>query len=182
MKFETLATERLLLRKLTPKEYKFIFENYSRAQVKKELALANEAEYRKELSKFKKGVATYNRSFVQFQLIDKETGEIIGGCGYHTWYLEHSRAEIGYGLLKDAYKNKGIMTEAIKPVIEYGFYTMNLNRIEALIGPDNDASIKLIKKFNFKQEGYMRQHYFKNNFLMDSLIFALLKEEYESGK
>ena len=70
------------------------------------------------------------------------------------------------------------MSEAVKAIIEYGFKTMNLNRIEACIGPANIASQNLVKKFGFSREGYLRQHYIRNEEIQDSLIFSLLKEEY----
>ena len=115
-------------------------------------------------------------------MVYKGTGEIIGGCGFHNWLTEHRKAELGYALTKDEYKGKGLMTEALENVIAYGFGKMNLNRIEACIGPENIPSLKLVKKFGFKEEGYLRQHYFKDNVLQDSIIFSLLKEEYARMK
>jgi ribosomal-protein-alanine N-acetyltransferase len=70
------------------------------------------------------------------------------------------------------------MTEAVKPILQYGFEQMNLNRIEACTGPENVASIKILQKFGFKQEGYLRQHYYGKDQIYDSLIFSLLKAEY----
>lgn len=58
----------------------------------------------------------------------------IGWCGYHTWYIDHRRAEIGYAIRSDEYKAQGIMTEVMNAVLRYGFEVMNLHRIEAFIG------------------------------------------------
>ncbi len=177
MNFETLTTERLILRKFTPEEFKHIFENYTESEIRKLLGITSDADFIKENEKYKKGYDSYNRSLVYFQLIDKQSNHIIGGCGFHNWFPEHSRAELGYGLTIEKYKQKGLMTEAMKPIIEYGFNNMNLIRIEACVGPNNLASLKLIKKYNFTQEGYLRKHYFQNGILHDSLIFSLLKGE-----
>ncbi|ESU27601.1 acetyltransferase, ribosomal protein N-acetylase [Flavobacterium limnosediminis JC2902] len=177
MNFELLETNHLILRKLTPEVYAFVFQHYNDDELKVFLGFSTEDELSKEKIKFEKGMTTYNRSFVNFQLIDKQTNAIIGACGFHTWFTEHNRAEIGYALFSESHKGKGIMTEALKAVIGYGFKTMNLNRIEALIGPNNEASLRLVQKLNFTKEGHLRKHYFKNGFAEDSVVFSLLREE-----
>ena len=96
----------------------------------------------------------------------------------HVWYLDHNRAEIGYALTDNPEKSKGLMTEAMNSILKYGFEEMKLHRIEAFIGPENIPSLKLVAKFNFKKEGVLRQHYFKNDKMEDSAVFALLKDEY----
>jgi ribosomal-protein-alanine N-acetyltransferase len=55
---------------------------------------------------------------------------------------------------------------------------MYLHRIEALVGPHNIPSLKLVKSFGFREEGRLREHYFINNQLEDSIVFSLLKREY----
>ena len=182
MDFELFTTERLLLKKWTPREFNYLFENFTEKQIRKELGFTKDSEYLRELEKYKEGYSSFKRSLVHFQLIDKMTGKIIGACGYHNWMIEHHRAELGYALSKDDYKNIGIMTEALSMVIDHGFKQLGLNRIEACVGPDNIPSIKLLKKFSFTQEGHLRQHYIKDNVIHDSLIFSLLKEEYKPKK
>jgi ribosomal-protein-alanine N-acetyltransferase len=71
------------------------------------------------------------------------------------------------------------MKEALKPIIDYGFNQMKLNRIEALIAPNNIPSLKLIKHFNFKEEGLLKNHYLKDGVYEDSLFFGLLAHEYQ---
>ncbi|MND70827.1 putative ribosomal N-acetyltransferase YdaF [compost metagenome] len=72
------------------------------------------------------------------------------------------------------------MTEALKPIIQYGFETMKLNRIEAFLSPDNIPSLKLVQKFGFTKEGHLREHYNKDNKLEDSAVYSLLKSEYKA--
>jgi [ribosomal protein S5]-alanine N-acetyltransferase len=176
--FELLQTERLLLRKISPKELNYFFENCSEETIRKELNILTDSQFAKEKEKFNKGYSDYRRSLLGFQLIDKTTREIIGNCGYHNWQAEHRRAEIGYDLAKDEFKRKGLMSEAMKAVIDYGFGSMKLIRIEACVSPNNEASLKLLQKFNFVKEGYLRQHYYKDGVMEDSLFFSLLKEEF----
>lgn len=76
-------------------------------------------------------------------------------------------------------RSQGLMTEALHAVIEHGFTKMNLHRIEALVGIENTPSLKLMQKFKFTQEGILRQHYFINDKYEDSVVFSLLREEYD---
>jgi [ribosomal protein S5]-alanine N-acetyltransferase len=178
MTFEILTTERLLLRKLSPETFDYIYANYSNEQLIDFLGLENEDQLATEKNKFEKGLTTYNKSFLYFQLLDQTTKKIIGWCGFHTWYLNHFRAEIGYGLFDENLKNKGIMTEAMKAVLDYGFHQMQLNRIEAFIGTNTIPSLQLVEKYGFTKEGILRSHYLKNNVMEDSVVYSLLKTEY----
>ncbi len=180
--FETIETERLILRKLTPSTYRQIFETLSDAEIMKTLGLADEEALHKEKQKQQNGLSTYNRSFVNFQILDKESKQILGACGFHTWYTEHARAEIGYALTNEDTKAKGMMSEAMKAVLHYGFEHMRLNRVEAMIGPNNIPSLKLAAKFGFTEEGKLRSHYCKKGNIEDSVVFGLLREEYEASQ
>lgn len=182
MEFEVLNTERLLLRKITPEGIKYLFQNYSEEEVKRQLGLSTENELIKEREKSIGGYTTYDRSILQFKLILKDTEEVIGSCGFHNWYFAHRKAELGYAISKEEHKMKGYMSEAVNEIIEYGFASMNLNRIEACVGPDNLASLSLIKKFGFVKEGYLRQHYISDGHIYDSVVFSLLKEEYRGKR
>jgi [ribosomal protein S5]-alanine N-acetyltransferase len=177
MKFETITTERLVLRKLGPEDFQHLFENASESEIKYILGLNDDEDYLKDKERFL-GSSGYNRSFVFFQILERENMNVIGSCGFHNWHPLHLRSEMGYILKYDQYKNKGIMTETIPPILEYGFSRMKLNRIEAQVGPENIPSLRLLKKFGFQQEGILRKHYVVDKVAEDSLIFSLLKEEY----
>lgn len=173
----TLETERLILKRLTPDDFIFLFENYTEDEIKRFLGYTKEEEFIKEKNKYENGYTNFNRSFEYFQMIDKETKTIFGGLGFHNWFLDHRRAELGYAIRHEDFKNKGFMTEALKPILEHGFEKMNLHRIEAFVGKDNVPSLKLMEKFDFVPEGKMREHYFINGCFEDSLVFSKLKSD-----
>ncbi len=177
MIFETIETKLLILRKLTDEVYQYLLNNYTDSEIMEHLGIKTAEELANEKEKIKQSYTSYGKTLLLFQLIDKETDTVIGWCGYHTWYTKHFRAEIGY-VLDDPFKNKGLMTEALKRIIEYGFNNMNLNRIEAFVGKDNIPSLKLMENFGFSQEGLLKEHYNNNGVLEDSLLFALLKNNY----
>ena len=177
MEIEQIITNRLRLRKLTPEVYPYIYEHYTDEELMEFLGLKSSEELSVEKEKYRLGLSTHFISFVNFQLLDRQTGMHLGGCGFHTWYPKHRRAEIGYQLNLESLKKQGLMSEAMPAILAYGFTAMNLNRVEACIGQGNTASIQLVKKFGFIQEGNLREHYNKEGKLQDSLIFSLLKKE-----
>lgn len=166
------------LREINPAVMNTLFSTGTDKEIMHFLGLPSHAELAFEKDKFSKGITTFNRSFTYFQLLHKTDERIIGWCGFHTWMIQHFRAEIGYTLFDESLRRQGFMGEAIAPIIHFGFTQMNLNRIEAMIGPQNTASIRLVQRLGFKKEGLMRQHYCKNGIPEDSAVFALLKEEY----
>lgn len=70
------------------------------------------------------------------------------------------------------------MSEVLNTVLHYGFETMQLRRVEAFISPDNMASLNTVKKFGFTREGQLRSHYVKGEQIEDSVVFSLLRGEY----
>lgn len=177
---EIFNTERLSLKKLSPEQIAQLFHNEPREEFMKLFGLQNEEEYLREKHKIEGGYKTYDRSILHFLIVLKDRFEVIGRGGFHNWYPAHSKAELGYALYSDEHKQKGYMSEAVAFMLHYGFMQMDLNRIEACVGPTNTASLSLIRKFGFTQEGYLRKHYIKNGEVQDSLIFSLLKEEYKA--
>ncbi len=98
---------------------------------------------------------------------------LIGTICFWNIQKEHYRADIGYALHPD-HQGKGIMQEAITPVLEYGFKTMKLHSIEANVNPNNLSSIKLVERNNFVREAYFTGNYFYNGKFLDSAIYSLL--------
>jgi [ribosomal protein S5]-alanine N-acetyltransferase len=141
--------------------------------------LRTEDELVQKKQTWQNGLTMFNKSFLYFQLVKKDNGENIGWCGFHTWYIQHYRAEIGYILTNDAERGNGYMKEALSEIVKYGFEKMNLHRIEAFIGPTNIPSLKLVDSLGFVKEGHLREHYFKDGKVEDSVLFSLLKTEFK---
>lgn len=139
-----------------------------------------EEEYQKDLKRWQGSYTTFNKDILYFLIREKEKENVIGWCGYHTWYTDHDRAEIGYGLYFDEYKKKGYMTEALKEILRFGFEEMNLHRIEAMVAEYNIPSVRLLLNNNFEKEGCLREHYLINGKHEDSWVYSLLKKEWKS--
>jgi ribosomal-protein-alanine N-acetyltransferase len=173
-----IETQRLKLTGYSSQDMNFIFENFSKDEIKKILGHRTEEDYQKEEYKYKNGYASYNRDFILFLLTEKVTNTIIGGSALHNWNKEHHRAEIGYIISDENFKRKGLMTEAVSAVIDYGFNKLNLHRIEAHVGSNNIASLRIIENHQFTKDGLLRQHYFVADKYEDLNLFSLLYNEY----
>lgn len=179
MTFQTIETERLLIQKLDSETMNQIFELNNDDEIRKILGITTDDEFARQKKIHQQGYESYNRKMLNFQIVEKESSVIIGNCGFHTWNPQHHRAEIGYALNIDEFKNKGFMKEALEKIIEFGFEEMKLNRIEALIDENNIPSKKLLEHFGFNWEGVMRGHYLVNGIFEDSVLYSLLQSEYK---
>lgn len=178
MKNQTeIITERLILKSVTPQLIKTLFTEKSEDQIKLFFG-ANEAEYNRLKNMFENGIETYNISLFYFLIHDKKSNRVMGECGFHTWNKTHRRAELFYSLKNDGDKQKGIMSEALIKILDFGFHELQLHRIEALIADENTASKKILERFNFKKEGTMREDYLVDGKNEDSECYSLLKWEF----
>lgn len=177
-----LETERLFLREMTPDLYNSLFSSCSEREIKSYLGLTTAAEYKEAKRRFEEGTTTYFTSFKHFHLLDKHGNRVIGRCDFHTWVPSHKRAEVGYTMTSEAHKNKGLMIEALRAVLSFGFEQMGLYRIEAMASPRNVPSLQLLKRYGFQKEGLLRNHYMVNDVLEDSVMFSLLRPEFEEQK
>lgn len=173
-----IETKRLKLTGFSPQDMTIIFENFSKEDIKKILGHATDEDYQEEAYKYKNGYASYNRSFILFLVSEKTSNKIIGRCGLHNWNKEHNRAEIGYNISDENYKRKGLMTESVSAIIDYGFNKLKLQRIEALVGSNNIPSLKIMEKHRFIKEGLLRKHYHIADKYEDSVLFSILYNEY----
>jgi ribosomal-protein-alanine N-acetyltransferase len=95
---------------------------------------------------------------------------------------KHSRAEIGY-VIGRKYWGEGLMTEAVKEVIRFGFERMNLNRIQATCFPENIGSYRVMEKAGMKFEGTLREQMFIKGRFQDLKLYSILRKEYyEQGE
>lgn len=106
-----------------------------------------------------------------------EDGALIGNCTLFRLDEESRKAEIGYGLLGSAF-GKGYMNEALISLLEYGFSTLNLNRVQAEIDPKNTNSAKSLERIGFSKEGVLRESCIANGAISDSALYGLLQSEW----
>ena len=70
------------------------------------------------------------------------------------------------------------MTEALRAALQHGFEKMELNRIEAIVYPENTASLRLLERLGFQQEGLLCQSFRQGDKYYDHLLLSLLQDEW----
>jgi ribosomal-protein-alanine N-acetyltransferase len=104
-----------------------------------------------------------------------EPDKLLGIIGYYRMKPEHYRAEVGYMLFPE-YHGKGIGSEALQKVIQYGFNEMKLHSIEAILDPENKGSEKVLIKNGFVKEGHFIENEFYEGRFLDTLIYSKLNK------
>lgn len=178
MQFPFIETLRLKLLMLSPKDIAHVFAMHTRQEAIQFFGFTSDAEYDIEKRKSDGGFTTYRTKLIKFLLIEKSTGVTVGTCSFHNWYPADNRTEIGYNIYRDADKQKGLMSEAVARIIDYGFLDLGLQRIEAMVDPENIPSLKIMARHQFKKEGVLRKRYNVNGVQCDAIVFSILKDEY----
>lgn len=172
--FPAINTERLVLRELTPADVNEMFFLRSDERVMTYLDKAPEKSTEETFAIIKTITDNSQNNNAIFWVITlKDDNKMIGSICY--WRIEkaHYRAEIGY-VLHPSQHRKGIMDEAMKAVLQYGFETMKLHSVEANINPANTESMKLLEKNGFVKEAYFKENYYYDGKFLDSVIYSLI--------
>lgn len=174
----TLFTQRMRLEGYDDESLKALFDSKTESEIQKQLGLTN-AELARHKKMYADGFGAYNHSLFVFVLSDLESGRVLGECGFHSWNKQHHKADIFYNLKDDEFKKKGLMTEALKAVLNYGFNELQLNRIQALVADYNTPSVRLLDKYGFVFEGTLHADYLVDGVFEDSDCYSLLRQNWQ---
>jgi len=112
------------------------------------------------------------------EVIEGASTKPIGNCSLHEVDSKDHKAIFGMVIGEKDYWSKNYGTEAARLLINYGFQQLNLHRISSGAFAFNERSIKLHKKVGFREEGRLRQAFFKNGQYHDLVMFGILREEW----
>ncbi len=125
-----------------------------------------------------KATAEQGGRSVNWAIRRRKDQHLIGGIGFLDLVIGQShKAEIGYWLAKPFW-HKGIMTQAIRVVVSYGFDSLQLKRVTATCFEFNKGSARVLEKNGFKLEGTLRNHYEKNGRFHNGKYYGLLVEDF----
>ena len=111
-----------------------------------------------------------------FAIYNKLNGTFMGLFGLKLGNKKYKRAEVWYKI-HSAYWNKGIATEVLTRMINYGFDELNLHRIQAGVALGNIGSIKVLEKVGFIREGRGRQILPLKSSWSDNYEFSILETD-----
>lgn len=139
---------------------------------------------RDELSRsaFRRRVRHYQREAREdmgyaFLIFSESDDELIGGLTMSNVRRGVTQsAVLGYWMGKP-FAGRGYMTEAVRAVVNFGFETLHLHRLEAATMPHNIASIRVLEHNGFRREGFARGLLRINGAWEDHVLHALLCDE-----
>ena len=178
----SLETERLILRKMTLGDAKAVFAYASDPEVTRYVIWERHRTLGDSVRFLNSLVEGYeNTEEVSWGIVYKGDRRFVGGCSIVGWNPDHARAEIGYVLSKE-YWGRGLMPEAVRAMIRFGFERMGLNRVEARCISDNAASARVMEKAGMTYEGTLREREFIKGIYRDIKVYSILKSEYRRGE
>lgn len=176
----TLETEHLVLRRISLLDAEDMHEYAADPEVSQYLtwtphpSIAYTREYLEYLdTRYSIG------DFFDWAIVERASGKMIGTCGFTRFRCEDDCAEVGY-VLNRSFWGRGYAAEAVRAVIDFGFRTLSLQRIEAKFLEGNDRSLRVTEKVGMKLEGYLRSSMRVKGALCTVGISSILRSEYEA--
>lgn len=175
-----IETQRLLLRKVRVNDASDIYEYSCRKETSEYLLWDTHPfySYTVELTKFLQKEYNAGR-YMDFALVYKETGKMIGTAGFTTEDLKNKCCEVGYVISPD-YWGKGLATEALNAIINLAFCHFKMNRVEAKYMIENTVSRKVMEKCGMTFEGVLRSKMLVKGAFRDIGVCSVLSHEYFS--
>jgi ribosomal-protein-serine acetyltransferase len=103
-------------------------------------------------------------------------GSIVGVIGYNHIDKQNRIGSIGYWLAEN-YQKQGIMTTSCQTICDYGFTTLNLNRLVINCATDNQSSRLIPERLGFIHEGTMRDAEWLYDRFVNHEIYSLLDRD-----
>ena len=174
-----IETDRLLLRRFTLDDAGAMYKNWaSDPDVTKFLTWPAHSGINVSKAVLEEWVSLYaEENYYQWAIVLKEHGnDPIGSISAVRMDEEIDTVHIGYCLGKEWWR-RGIMSEALKAVMDFFFDEVGANRIESRHDPRNPHSGMVMKKCGMKYEGTLRSSDKNNQGICDACWYALLKSE-----
>lgn len=192
-RFPALSTERLQLREVTLQDMDAAAELYGNSVMmktrpghNKHLPIQANKESREPRFQEREAIAYRIQEWfmtpyqeqrgIRFGIYLNNSNRMIGSCGFSHWDKAHYKAELVYELHPE-YRKRGFLKEALGALTDFGFDTMELNRIEARIEGSNQADQRMLLSLGFRHEGVEREAEFADGKFIDIVWFSMLKSD-----
>lgn len=152
-----LDSPRLLFRELSSDDAPLLFEMDSNPEVHRYLGNSPLQTLKEAESVIGFIQSQYKENGIgRWALIEKQSGEFLGWAGLKLVKEQINGQvnfyELGYRLMPK-YWNKGYATEAANQLVNYAFETLKQKHLYAFVDPENNASIRVLEKSGFRNEG-----------------------------
>ena len=175
-----LETPQLSLRPLNPTDFADYYEYAQDPLVSGPgmwVPYPSEAAARED---FERVLSHYSSGLMWWALEHRLTGKMIGRCQLAAYDPDDAHAELSYAL-HSRFWGQGLMTEAARAVLRYGFEELKLNRVSAQVFTDNIGSIRLLEKLGMHVESLAPKSYWCRGAWDDNLVYAMSDAEWRAS-
>jgi len=116
-----------------------------------------------------------------FSCLVVEDGRIRGTVGLNRVDQVNGATAIGYWLTEEA-QGRGLMTAAVRTLVDHAFGTMMLHRVVIEAAPDNVRSRAIPERLGFTQEGVLREVERLGDRWLDHVVYGLLATEWRAAR
>jgi [ribosomal protein S5]-alanine N-acetyltransferase len=172
--FPTIRTRRLLLRQFVDDDLENVFKGLSHPDVIKYYGVSFDTlEAAKDQMKFLADLEK-NGTGLWWAICSPDNNTFYGAGGLNSLSKEHKKAEAGFWLLPQ-YCRKGIMTEALPLICDYGFHTLQLHTIEGFVETENTNCKNALAKLGFQHQRIIKDCETRNGKLISLDVYIKVK-------
>lgn len=117
---------------------------------------------------------------VALAIVDPQSDRVLGSCDVRRPDpFDLCIGELGYVLVASA-RGRGVATRAVRLLTEWSFAELGMQRVQALVHPENPASARVLERAGFRREGLLRSYRAAPDGREDRIIYAILSGELPS--
>ncbi|MCQ2770795.1 MAG: GNAT family N-acetyltransferase [Clostridia bacterium] len=178
-KIPHLYTERLQLRKIELSDLDDMYE-YSKDPYVSEYLLWHPHFDKKTTKSYLKYLQSQykQKKFYDWAVVVRQTGKMIGTCGFSHFDFDNNSAEIGYVLNRD-YWGKGYAAEAAHRVAEFAFHELGIHRVFVRIIEGNKGSVRVAEKLGMRHEATHISAVLAKGSYRTISVYAILNSEFK---
>lgn len=171
----TLQGEHIYLRALEPTDLEFLYQLENNETVW-EVSNTNTPYSKYVLKQYLDNAHRDIYEVKQLRLAICSEEKLIGFIDMFDFEPKHRRVGLGIVIASEKDRRKGVASEAIQLVCNYGFTHLNLHQFYANISVDNTTSIRLFEKLGFQKSGEKKDWIFSGGSFKNECIFQLIYE------
>lgn len=117
-----------------------------------------------------------------FSIVSKEDDRLIGNCGLMRTDYKDGVSTIGIFIGEEEFRNKGLGTEVISLLLDFGFNQLRLHNINLEVFDFNEQALNCYKKVGFKEYGRRHECYYLNGKWHDEILMEVLEDDYRNTR
>jgi ribosomal-protein-alanine N-acetyltransferase len=172
--FPVLSTSRLVLREMSPDDAPGVFAVFGDDEVTHFYdteTMTNIAEAHAMIDRMRSRFT--QKVGIRWAITDASDA-YLGSVGFNSFTAWAHRAVLGYELARHAW-GQGLATEAVRAVVAFGQERLGVNRIEATTMLGNEASVAVLRKVGFQEEGLLRAYGYWKGRYHDLRMFSIVQ-------